>query len=77
MHHNKFGLRHLTGLGPLEGKRLLRKHFPQQVLDELVACIARSEQDHAGEVVLAIEAVAPSHELDSHQRNLPKTSRAR
>lgn len=67
---NRFGLRQLAGLDVLEGRLLRRKHFNQAVLDDLAARIAQSEQDHAGELMLAIEAVSPGHEPDSHQRAL-------
>ncbi len=70
MYHNRFGWKHLAGLSTFEGRRLRRKHFPQVVLDELAATIAHSEQHHAGELMLAIEAVAPAHEPDTRQRAL-------
>ena len=77
MHHNRFGLKHLAGLASLEGRRLRRKHFSQAALDELAASIAQGEQDHAGELMLAIEAVAPSGEPDTHLRALEVFGRLR
>lgn len=77
MHYNRFGLKHLAGLSALEGRRLRRKYFTQQALDELAASIARSEQDHAGELMLAIEAVAPAHEPDTRLRALEVFGRLR
>lgn len=77
MRHNRLGFKHLAGLGALEGWRLRRKYFPQTVLDELAASIARSEQEHAGELMLAIEAAAPAHEPDTRLRALEVFGRLR
>lgn len=67
----------VTGLSGLEGHWLRAKHFTPAVLEQLAARIAESERDHTGELVLAIEAVSPLHEPDSHVRALEVFGRLR
>src|SRR5690606_22341736 len=67
----------MTGWAGLEGKWLRRKHFTQQALDHIAEQIRLAERDHAGELVLVIEAVSPAHEVDSHMRALEVFGRMR
>ncbi|KAA0889599.1 TPM domain-containing protein [Pusillimonas sp. ANT_WB101] len=60
----------LTGWSSLAGQWLRRKHFNAAMLDRLAERIRQSEISHTGELVVAIEAVSPSHEADSEQRAL-------
>lgn len=64
------GWRQLTGWGSVEGMYLRRRHFTPAVLEQIAERIASSEQAHSGELMLAIEAVSPAHEPDSHARAL-------
>lgn len=54
----------------VRGRRLAKAHFHDDNLRQLGAQIARSEQGHSGEIVVAIEAVSPVHEPDPQLRAL-------
>lgn len=64
------GWKHLTGWASVEGQVLRRRHFTPEVLERIARHIAACERSHAGELMLAIEAVSPAHEPDSHARAL-------
>lgn len=70
-------IKEMTGWATLEGQWLRRRYFTPEVLALITARIRESEQDHAGELVLAIEAVSPTHERDSHMRALEVFGRLR
>lgn len=63
-------LKEMTGWASLEGQWLRRRHFTPEVLALIAERIRESEQDHHGELVLAIEAASPVHERDSRMRAL-------
>lgn len=63
-------LMQVTGLAALEGQWLRRRHFDEEMLAHLGERIRLSEQSHTGELVIAIEAVMPTHEKDPHLRAL-------
>lgn len=67
----------LTGWATLEGQWLRRKHFTPEVLAHIAERIKKSELDHTGELMVAIEAVSPAHEPDSHHRALEVFGRLR
>ncbi len=69
--------KNLTGWASVEGQWLRRRHFNAEVLAHLAEQIRKSEQNHSGELVVAIEAVLPSHEADSAQRALEVFGRLR
>ncbi|WP_397475084.1 TPM domain-containing protein [Pusillimonas sp.] len=62
--------RQLTGWGSIEGQFLRRRHFTSAVLEQIAQRIAECERTHFGELMLAVEAVSPAHEPDSHARAL-------
>lgn len=66
-----------TGWSSLEGQWLRRKHFTAGVLADIAERIRLGEQTHAGELMLAIEAVSPEHEPDSRMRALEVFGRLR
>jgi Predicted membrane protein len=63
-------IKEMTGWANLEGQWLRRRHFTTEVLALITERIRECERDHAGELVLAIEAVSPAHERDSRMRAL-------
>lgn len=65
------------GLTRLQGYWLRRKYFHDAALEQIAAHIRQSETHHSGELVVAIEAVAPAHEADSHLRALEVFGRLR
>ncbi|PLC50169.1 hypothetical protein CR159_09190 [Pollutimonas subterranea] len=67
----------LTGWSTVEGQWLRRKHFTPEVLAQIADRIKKSELDHTGELVVAIEAVSPAHEPDSRCRALEVFGRLR
>ncbi len=67
----------MTGWAGLEGRWLRRKHFTPQALERIAEQIRRAETDHAGELVLVVEAASPKHEPDSHMRALEIFGRMR
>ena len=70
-------IKKVTGLAQIEGQWLRRRHFNAEVMAHVAERIRRSEEGHSGELVLAIEAVMPSHESDSYQRALEVYGRLR
>ncbi|HJH23945.1 MAG TPA: TPM domain-containing protein [Paenalcaligenes hominis] len=67
----------ITGYSALEGQWLRRRHFDEEVLAHVAERIKNSEASHTGELILAIEAVMPSHEPDAHLRALEVYGRLR
>lgn len=63
-------LKEMTGWSSLEGQWLRRKYFTPELLGLITERIRECERDHAGELVVAIEAVSPIHERDSRMRAL-------
>lgn len=59
-----------TGWATIEGRLLRQRHFTREVLDGIAQRISECEQSHSGELMLAIEAISPKHEPDSHARAL-------
>lgn len=70
-------IKEMTGWASLEGQWLRRTHFTPDVLAVIAEQIRQSETDHQGELVVAIEAVSPVHERDSHMRALEVFGRLR
>lgn len=66
-----------TGWASVEGQWLRRKHFTPKVLADIADRIKKSELDHTGELMVAIEAVSPAHEPNSRQRALEVFGRLR
>ncbi len=60
----------LTGWSTIEGHVLRRRHFTPAILERIAQRIGECEQSHTGELMLAVEAVSPAHEPDSHARAL-------
>ena len=73
----KSKLKQITGVAALEGYLLRRRHFDQQVLAQVAERIRQGESLHSGELVVAIEAIMPSHETVSHLRALEVYGRLR
>lgn len=67
----------LTGWSSIEGQWLKRRYFNAEVLAHLAEKIRKAEVGHSGELVLAVEAVMPTHEQDSYQRALEVFGRLR
>lgn len=65
------------GWASLEAQWLRRRHFTPELLAHIAERIRRSEVGHAGELMVAIEAVSPGHEPDSRQRALEVFGRLR
>lgn len=70
-------LKHIPGLASLEGLWLRRRHFDEEMLAHLGERIKNSEKSHTGELVIAIEAVMPSHEQEPYMRALEVYGRLR
>lgn len=70
-------LKHITGMAALKGQWLRRRHFDEEMLAHLGERIKQSEESHTGELVIAIEAVMPSHEKEPHLRALEVYGRLR
>ena len=70
-------LKEMTGWSTLEGQWLRRRHFTPEVLALIAERIRQCEHDHDGELVVAVEAVSPIHERDSHMRALEVFGRLR
>jgi uncharacterized protein len=62
--------REFTGWGFVQGHWLRRRHFPARLLGEVAEHIRRAERGHSGELMVAVEAVAPPHERDCSLRAL-------
>ncbi|MBX6964815.1 TPM domain-containing protein [Alcaligenes faecalis] len=67
----------LSGWASVQGQWLRRRHFNAEMLGHLAEQIRKSEENHSGELVVAIEAVLPAHEADSAQRALEVFGRLR
>ena len=70
-------LKQFTGIAALEGQWLRRKHFDESVLAQVAERIRQGEAEHSGELVVAVEAMMPSHEKDAHLRALEVYGRLR
>lgn len=66
----KSTIKRLTGIAALEGHLLRRRHFDEEVLAHIAERIKQGETAHTGELVVAVEAVMPSHEKDARLRAL-------
>ncbi|MFC3865161.1 TPM domain-containing protein [Alcaligenes aquatilis] len=67
----------LSGWASVHGQWLRRRYFNAEMLGHLAEQIRKGEEDHSGELVVAIEAVLPAHEADSAQRALEVFGRLR
>lgn len=67
----------MTGVLSLEGYWLRRKHFHDEALQRIAEHIRQCETHHAGELMVAIEAIMPAHEPDSRLRALEVFGRLR
>jgi len=67
----------LTGWSTIEGHMLRRRHFTPAILERIARRIEECERAHTGELMLAIEAVSPAHEPDTHLRALEVFGRLR
>ncbi|SSY85967.1 TPM domain-containing protein [Alcaligenes faecalis] len=67
----------LSGWASVQGQWLRRRHFNAEMLGHLAEQIRKGEENHSGELVVAIEAVLPAHEADSAQRALEVFGRLR
>lgn len=67
----------LSGWASIQGQWLRRRYFDAEMLGHVAEQIRKSEQNHSGELVVAIEAVLPAHEADSAQRALEVFGRLR
>lgn len=70
MRQNGRKLKELIGWANVEGQWLRRRHFTPETLAHIAERIKTSEQEHTGELMVAIEAVSPAHESDSRLRAL-------
>lgn len=61
-------LKQTLGWQRWRGRRIAQRFFQAPQLAQITAQIAQSEAGHSGEVVVAIEAVSPVHELDPRMR---------
>ena len=77
MGRNRSIWKEYTGWASLEGHWLRRKHFTQECLQHIAGRIQTAEQSHTGELMVAIEAVSPGHEDNSHMRALEVFGRLR
>lgn len=77
MRHDGGRWKEWTGWAFVEGHWLRRKHFTKALLDEVARRIAQGERTHAGELMLAVEAVSPAHERDTRLRALEVFGRLR
>lgn len=73
----KSKFKQLTGVAAIEGHLLRRRHFDEEVLAHVAERIKQSETTHTGELVVAVEAVMPSHESSAHLRALEVYGRLR
>lgn len=67
----------LSGWASVQGQWLRRRYFNAEMLGHLAEQIRKGEENHSGELVVAIEAVLPAHEADSAQRALEVFGRLR
>ena len=70
-------LKKITGVAALEGHLLRRRYFDEEVLAHVAERIKKNESNHTGELVVAVEAVMPSHESSPHLRALEVYGRLR
>lgn len=63
-------IKHMTGISAIEGRWLRSRHFDAEVLAHIAERIKQGESLHTGELVVAVEAIMPSHETDSQVRAL-------
>lgn len=70
-------LKEMTGWSGIEGQWLRRRHFTPDALALIAQRIRECERDHCGELVVAVEAVSPTHERDSRMRALEVFGRLR
>ena len=73
----KSKLKQITKVAALEGFLLRRRHFDEQVLVQVAERIKQCESSHSGELVVAVEAIMPSHEAVAHLRALEVYGRLR
>lgn len=67
----------LVGWAFIEGHWLRRKHFTPRALARIAEAIRQGEVGHGAELMVAVEAVSPSHERKSHLRALEVFGRLR
>ena len=77
MGRNRSIWKEYTGWAAMEGRWLKRRHFTQDCLQHIAGRIQSAEQQHTGELVIAIEAVTPAHESNSYHRALEVFGRLR
>lgn len=70
-------LKNITGISAIEGRWLRSRHFDAEVLAHVAERIKKGESIHTGELVVAVEAIMPSHENDSQARALEVYGRLR
>lgn len=70
-------LKNITGISAIEGRLLRSRHFDAEVLAHIAERIKKGESSHTGELVVAVEAIMPSHEKDSQARALEVYGRLR
>ena len=62
----KSKFKQLTGVAAIEGHLLRRRHFDEEMLAHVAERIKQGESMHTGELMVAVEAVMPSHESSPH-----------
>lgn len=70
-------LQEITGWATVRGHWLRRRHFTSRFLAHIAERIREGELDHTGELMVAVEAVSPIHERNSHLRALEVFGRLR
>lgn len=70
-------LKQMTGVAAVEGHLLRRRYFNEEVLAHVAERIKKGEAAHTGELMVAVEAVMPSHEASPHLRALEVYGRLR
>lgn len=73
----KSKFKQLTGVAAIEGHLLRRRHFDEEMLAHVAERIKQGESMHTGELMVAVEAVMPSHESSPHLRALEVYGRLR
>lgn len=77
MHQKRIKWKEISGWAAIEGHWLRRQYFTPEFLQRIADRIRQAELSHTGELVVAVEAVAPEHERDSHLRALEVFGRLR
>lgn len=77
MRHSNATLQEITGWATVRGHWLRRRHFTAGFLARIADQIREAELDHTGELMVAVEAVSPAHERNSHLRALEVFGRLR